>query len=188
MIFNREHILSMWRACQITGGREAVFARVAEQLMSYKALYDVVAAETKIPFYVIGAIDCREENFEHNAYLGNGDPLWRKTVHVPKNRGPFKTWIEGAIDALKCDGMDLLPDGSHWDLVTALTKCEAYNGLGYCHMGLPSPYVWGGTNQQRPGKYVEDGHFDPMAWDKQPGVAGIFLTLKTRYGVDLGEA
>lgn len=161
---------------------------MARTVMQYKQLYDEVEQATGVPWYVVGVIDCREESFNHHSYLGNGDPLHSVTVHVPRGRGPFPTWQAGAVDALKFDGMDRLPVGGHWDVVTALIKCEGYNGLGYAHMGLPSPYIWAGTTVQRPGKYVADGHFDPHAVDQQPGCAGILLALKNMYNVDLREA
>jgi lysozyme family protein len=44
-------------------------------------------------------------------------------------------------------------------------------------MGLPSPYIWGGTNIQKRGKYVGDGKFSRTAWDTQPGVAPMIATI-----------
>ncbi len=84
--------------------------------------------------------------------------------------------------------MDHLPAGGHWDIVTALIKCEAFNGMGYAAHGLPSPYVWGATNIQQAGKYTSDHGFDPTIWDHQPGVAALFLALKNLYGIGLNEA
>lgn len=188
-MINRLHILELWRKCEIRLEKKNMFEHQAQRALLYKVnFYDPVSLETKIPWYVIAALDMREEDFNHNGYLGNGDPLWRKTRHVPRGRGPFKTWYEGAIDALHLDGMTILPEGGHWDIVTSLIKCEGFNGLGYAHMGLPSPYVWAGTNIQVKGKYVADGHFDRSAWDNQPGCAGLFLALKENHGIDLNEA
>lgn len=188
MVLNRLAELELWRKCQILKEKVEEFNQIADTVIRYKPLYDEVAHATGVPWYVIGAIDCREESFNHHGYLGNGDPLYKITTHVPRGRGPFPTWQAGAIDALRFDGMDRLPAGGHWDIVTALIKCEGYNGYGYAHMGIPSPYVWAGTNIQRTGKYVGDGHFDPNAVDQQPGCAGIFLSLKTNHGIDLSEA
>lgn len=167
----------------------AMLEHQAVRALSYKTnYYDPVSSATNIPWYVIAALDMREEDFNHNGYLGNGDPLWKKTTHVPRGRGPFPTWYAGAIDALHYDKMDHLPEGGHWDIVTALIKCEGYNGLGYANRGMPSPYIWGGTNIQVRGKYTGDGHFDPNAMDTQPGCAGLFLALKQSHGIDLNEA
>lgn len=163
---------------------------MAQRVMSYKAnYYDPVTASTGIPWYLVAAFDMREEDFDHNGYLGNGDSLWHKTVHVPRGRGPFKSWYAGAIDALQYDHVSpAFGQGEHWDIVTVLIAAEKFNGLGYFNRGLPSPYVWGGTTVQVAGKYTGDGHFSPGTWDTQPGVAGLFLALKQNHGVNLGEA
>lgn len=188
MPINRLKTLERWQGCRIKQSKLDMFAHQATRALSYKVTYyDPVTKFTGIPWYVIAALDMREENFNHNGYLGNGDLLWKKTTHVPKGRGPFTTWFEGAIDALKYDKMDKIPAGSHWDIVTALIKCEGYNGLGYFNRGLPSPYIWAGTSVQVPGKFTSDGHFDPNALDSQPGVAGLLLSLKSQ-GVDLNES
>src|SRR6185437_13147463 len=54
---------------------------------------------------------------------------------------------------------------------------EQYNGLGYAARGMPSPYLWAGTDQYRSGKYVRDGVYDSHAVDSQPGCAGLLLAL-----------
>lgn len=189
MIIDRLKVLSLWQAAHIIPARVGEIDQIAKKILKYKAeFYDPVEKATKVPWYVIGAIDCREESFNHSGYLGNGDPLSRPTIHVPRGRGPFDSWYAGAIDAFHLDGMDHLPAGGHWDIVTALIKCEAYNGMGYASKGLPSPYVWGATNIQKAGKYVSDGHWSSTAWDGQPGCAALFLALKTLHNVDLSEA
>jgi lysozyme family protein len=188
-MFDRMWYLEQWQKCQLKPSAVAQHQGAARKIMGFKAeFYDPAEAKTGVPWYLIGALDCREEDFAHHGYLGNGDSLSHNTTHVPRGRGPFASWAEGAIDALTLGGWDILPPDGHWDLVTALIKSENYNGLGYGHMGLPSPYVWAGTNIQRAGKYVSDGHFDRNAVDTQPGVAGLFLALKQTYGVDLREA
>lgn len=58
-----------------------------------------------------------------------------------------------------------------------LTLLEMYNGLGYYRKGIPSPYIWAGTDQYKKGKYVRDGVFDPEVVDKQLGVAGLIMCL-----------
>lgn len=188
MIIDRMRVLNLWRTCQIRPDRAIEMKHLADIILSYKEkFYDPVELATKVPWYVTGAIDCREENFRHGSYLGNGDPLYKKSTHVPRGRGPFSSWHAGAVDAFHLDGMDHLPAAGHWDIVTALIKCEAYNGLGYASKGLPSPYVWGGTNIQQAGKYVADGRWSSTTWDKQPGCAAMFLALKLFHNIDLSE-
>jgi hypothetical protein len=60
-----------------------------------------------------------------------------------------------------------------------LTLMEQYNGLGYAYKGLPSPYVWSGTDQYTKGKYIRDKVFDPNVVDKQLGVAGLIRSLQS---------
>lgn len=182
-------VLKLWQTCHVKPERLNEMKHLADKIVGFRnEFYDPVEKATGVPWYVIGAIDCREESFDHRGYLGNGDPLSQVTKHVPRGRGPFANWYQGAIDAFHVDGMGHLPPGGHWDVVTALIKCEGYNGLGYASKGLPSPYVWGGTNIQQAGKYVGDGHFSSTAWDSQPGCAAMWLALKAFHGVDLGEA
>jgi hypothetical protein len=64
-----------------------------------------------------------------------------------------------------------------WSIGGALTLLEQYNGLGYANRGLPSPYVWSGTDQYISGKYVRDGVYDPAAIDKQLGCAGLLMAM-----------
>ena len=64
-----------------------------------------------------------------------------------------------------------------WSIGGALTELEQYNGLGYASRGVPSPYLWAGTNQYKSGKYVRDGVYDPHAVDSQPGCAGLLLAM-----------
>lgn len=188
MIINRISVLDLWTKCKVRSENVAQMNHQAQLAVSYKKeFYDPAADNTKIPWYVIAAIDMREESFRHNAYLGNGDPLWRETTHVPAGRGPFTSWAKGAIDALTMRGFERLAPGHHWDIVTALMKLEEFNGLGYRARGIPSPYVWGLTTEQHAGKYTSDGHFDSAHWDTQPGCAALLLTLKTKFAVDLSE-
>ncbi len=62
-----------------------------------------------------------------------------------------------------------------------MTLLEQYNGLGYAAKGLPSPYVWSGTDQYRSGKYVSDGVWSSAAISQQIG--GMVL-LKALHELD----
>jgi len=189
MVVDRGHVLSLWQSAFIEPARTLEVKNTAGLLIGFREkYYDPVEKATGIPWYVVGALDFREESFDHFAYLGNGDLLSRPTIHVPRGRGPFSSWYAGAIDALHYDGLDSLDPADHWNIVTALIKTEKYNGMGYFKHGLPSPYVWGATNIQKAGKYTSDGHWSPETWDKQLGCAAIWLGLKQFYNVDLSEA
>jgi lysozyme family protein len=62
-----------------------------------------------------------------------------------------------------------------WSVGGTLSLLEQYNGLGYATKGIPSPYIWSGTDQYSKGKYVADHMFDPSVVDAQFGCAGLIL-------------
>lgn len=158
----------------IKPNRQLEFDRIAAHLFAHKARYVAVEKDTGVPWYMIAVLHQRESDANFNTYLGNGEPLSRKTRLVPRGRGPFKTWQEGAVDALHYDGLTTVSD---WRLEKILFFCESFNGWGYAMRSLPSPYVWGGTSVQRPGKYVSDGKWNARVMDSQPGCAPILATL-----------
>ena len=145
--------------------------------MAAKARYQTVEAKTGVPWFVIAVIHERESSQSWFASLAQGDRWDRKSVHVPANRGPFKSWEEAAIDALvSC--APYLARNKDWSIGGSLTRLEEYNGLGYASHGVPSPYLLAGTDQYHGGKYVRDGVYDPHAVDPQPGCAGLLLAMK----------
>lgn len=134
---------------------------------------------TNVPWYMVGALHCRESDLSFTAYLGNGDALTEKTKNVPAGRGPFTSWLAGAVDALEYDG---LAGRTSWTIPLVLQLAEKFNGLGYLkhHPYTLSPYLWSFTNLYTHGKYSSDGHFDNNLVDQQPGVAAIILELRNR--------
>lgn len=150
------------------------FKAVADRLSApeAQARYKAVSAKTGVPWQVIAVIHEREASQKWNTFLGNGQPLNKKTTIVPKGRGPFTTWEDGAIDALvNCP--PYASKNTDWSVGGTLAILEKYNGLGYANKGLPSPYIWAGTNQYSKGKYVADGVYDANAVDRQLGCAGL---------------
>lgn len=128
----------------------------------------------------IAVIHDRESDMDFTTHLGQGDPLSRKTVHVPAGRGPFTgpdAFERGAVDALIDCAPHAAMSNKDWSISGLLTSLERYNGLGYATRGIPSPYLWSGTNQYSRGKYVRDGVFDPSAVDKQLGCSGLILAI-----------
>jgi lysozyme family protein len=72
------------------------------------------------------------------------------------------------------------PHAAKWTDWTAggvLTLFEEYNGLGYAAMGVPSAYVWSGTDQYVSGKYIADHVYRASAVDVQEGVAPILAMM-----------
>lgn len=165
-----------WANAKLTRGQE--FDRVAERLVGAKARYKTVETQTGVPWFVIAVIHERESSQRFDRSLAQGDPWDRVSIHVPKGRGPFKSWEDAAVDALVNCG-PYAARNKDWSTGGALTLLEQYNGLGYANKGLPSPYIWSGTNQYQKGKYVADGVFDPNAVDKQLGCAGLLMAMQT---------
>jgi len=164
-----------WTEAKLT--RSAEFAAVAHRLVAAKARYQAVEAKTGVPWWVVAVIHERESSQRWDRSLAQGDPWNRVSTHEPEGRGPFNSWEEAAIDAL----VNCHPYAAHWKDWSpggAMTLLEQYNGLGYAMRGLPSPYVWSGTNQYRAGKYVADHVFDPDVVDRQLGCAGLVLAMQ----------
>jgi lysozyme family protein len=163
-----------WDAMAIQQKRAAEFERLARFAISNKPRYVEIALRTGVTWPHIAVLHRRESDADFSTYLGNGDPLNRATTDVPKGRGPFASFEDGAVDALHLDGLDSVLD---WRLEKILYYCELFNGTGYDRRGLPSPYLWAGSSVQKPGKYVADGKWNGRAWDTQPGCAPLIATI-----------
>lgn len=192
-----------WDACHISLAEGPAFKKVADVLMQpanikrYQNVSDILAKQGHtVPWWFIAVIHYREAGFVNNqpnwnTYLGNGQPLNRKTTLVPAGRGPFKTWEEGAVDALVY-APPHAAQNKDWSIGGALAEIENYNGPGYAARGLPSPYVWAGTDQYKSGKYIADGKFSATTVDQQLGCAGllkfmgVFKTAPTGVGTAAG--
>lgn len=152
----------------------------AAKIMANRSRYELVSKATGVPWDVIGVIHYRESSNDFRGVLHNGQKIVgtnKKTTLVPKDRGPFATWEEAAVDAL-ANCHPHLARNTDWSIGTTLDKLEAYNGLGYRNKGLPSPYLWAGTDQYKKGKYVKDRVFDPNHVDQQLGVAPVLMKLR----------
>jgi lysozyme family protein len=160
--------------------------KVVTQIMKAQNRYKAVASQTKVPWYVIGAIHNLECSGDFGCHLHNGDTLRRRTVNVPagrplKGKPPFK-WEESAVDALTLDGFTTWTD---WSVGGTLYKLEGYNGMGYRKRGIPSPYLWSGSQHYARGKYVADGRFDPKAISAQLGAAVVLKRMDDQALIEL---
>jgi lysozyme family protein len=165
-----------WDTATITNQSEV--AAVAKRLVAAKDRYRSVEAKTGVPWWMIAGIHEREASQSWNKQLAQGDPLNQVSTNVPRGMGPFNTWEEGAIAALQHDKLTSVSD---WCIEKALHWQEKYNGWGYFYRGIPSPYVWGATSNQRPGKFVSDGVWSPTTMDRQIGCAAM---LKGMMAID----
>lgn len=158
-----EHLRTMKSTQQIAA------KAVAERLLKNRERFLALQKACGVPaLWVMPVFERENPSFE--AYLGNGDVLNKPTTDVPKGRGPFPTWEDGAADALKLDHVTLCPE---WTWQRACFEWEAWNGFGPRLHGRPSGYLWSGTDQYHGGKYVADGVWSRGTWDHQLGTVII---------------
>ena len=170
-----------WAAMHVHPQRIAEIDRTARKLLAPEAKrrFAWVSARTGVPWPVIAVISEREGGGSFDRYLGNGQPLDRRTTQVPAGRGPFTgadAWERGALDAL-IDCAPRAASWSDWSIGGALTLLEQYNGLGYAGMGKASPYIWAATDQYVRGKYVADHDYRPDIVDDQIGCAALLARM-----------
>ena len=152
--------------------------KVCNKIMAGKPRYQVIEKATGVPWHFIGCIHFMEASLRFEACLHNGEPWNKKTTIVPKGRGPWTSFEEAAIDALKYDKLSDKPEG-YWTMSRILAFAESYNGTGYRSKGILSPYVFAYTNlSDEMGKYVADHVYDPKAAHNRPSVGAILLMLK----------
>jgi lysozyme family protein len=107
-------------------------------------------------------------------YLGNGQSLSRVTTEVPAGRGPFSSFLAGAIDALK--GVS-----APTSIERAAFDWEGFNGWGYLSKPIQDPYLASDSNEYTKGKYIADHVYSASAVSGQPGALTI---LKVLVGLD----
>jgi lysozyme family protein len=163
----------LWDRAQIKPDKIAPARKIARAIISNRAAYAAVEHATGVPWFMIGALHCRESDMNFATHLHNGDSLKRRTCHVPAGR-PFQ-WHESAIDALTM-APHALDQVKAWPVERILYESEKYNGWGYLKRGN-SPYLWSWTSEYRGGKYVADGVYDPRHWDEQPGCVALLKQL-----------
>jgi lysozyme family protein len=162
---------------------QGVSDRLAEMRAAGRS--DIVA----VPWWFIAIVSEREYGGppRWDRQLGQGDHLDQRSHNVPAGMGPYlahpgdvtpghDAWTRCCVEVLA----NSAPFAAKWTLWTAggvLTLWEEYNGLGYAARGIPSPYVWSGTDQYDAGKFVADHVFDPKRVDVQEGCAPILSMM-----------
>ncbi len=184
-----------WKAMHIKADRIVALDRTAQRLCApaakgrYQAISDAVW-RTPDRWWFVAVVHEREcggpPHWDHQ--LGQGDPLGEVSRNVPAGRGPFldhpgdapghDAFHRAALDAL----IDCQPKAGgwpHWDTMGGvLTILEEYNGLGYAAYGVPSAYVWSGSDQYVSGKFVEDHVYRAGVIDVQEGCAPLLSRMK----------
>ena len=164
--------------CQFDPGEEHHVEVAARRVLKNKPSYQKVEKLRGIPWFVTGVIFDLEASSDMSRYLGNGQKLNHVTTTVPKGRGPFKTWLDGALDAIDIEPIWNVPA---WTVGQFLRVTELWNGTGYLryHHMENSPYDWACTNiNDGTGKYLTDGKFNKGAdANTQVGSAAILKQL-----------
>ncbi|WP_027535828.1 peptidoglycan-binding protein [Bradyrhizobium sp. WSM3983] len=168
-----------WANLEIRPVRLGEANATARKAINGKATYQQVERLTGVPWYFVALCHYRESNFDFDTYLGNGETLKRVTCLVPKGRGPFASFIDGAVDALRIQHFVGTQD---WCIARTLYRLECFNGLGYHAKGVNSPYLYGGSTlygptEARGGKFVADHVFDSNHVDSQLGTAVILHAM-----------
>lgn len=168
-----------WASLEIRPSRLADANAVARKAINGKATYQQIERLTGVPWYFAALCHYRESNFDFDTYLGNGESLHRVTTIVPKGRGPFATFVDGAVDAFRIENFIGAQD---WGIARILFRLEAFNGFGYHGKGCNSPYLYGGSTlygppEARAGKFVRDHVFDANHVDSQLGTAVILRAM-----------
>lgn len=173
---------SVYRGMSFDKGFEDEIAQASKRILAGMPRYHALEARTGVPAQFIGCLHNMECSNNFRGYLGNGQLIigtGKKSTIVPRDRGPFVTWEDGAIDALRIDGVLGI---KNWSLGLELLLAEKFNGLGYLkyHPGENSPYIWACSSVNDGfGKYVRDGIYDPnVAVNGQVGVATIYKQLE----------
>lgn len=172
---------ALYERAQIKPERVAEALAAARAVAADKPTFLEVQRQTGVPWFMIGIILYRESGLRNgrlrlDTYLGNGQALNRVTTEVPANRGPFASFVLGAIDALVYQGYASIKT---WILEHVLYGFEEFNGWGYVKHNENTPYLWAGTTLEQRGKFDRDGHYNPDLQDPQLGCVVVLKALAT---------
>lgn len=179
--FKQEYI-ALWDTMQIT---ESIDWYV-ERMLDFKEKYQGAEKLCEVPWEVIAVIHMMEAGGNLSKQILNGQRWNQVTTMVPRGLGPWDSFGESCADAfVMIKKTKKMPED--WNIPNMLYYCEIHNGIGYRKyhpevsspiVGLSAtPYLWSFTNHYSKGKYTNDGHFDPNAISKQPGVAALLRGL-----------
>lgn len=170
----------LWDTLVIRENWKAGAEKTAKKILANKDKYLEVQAATNVPWYWVGCVHSLEAGLNFSTHLHNGDPLTRRTFHVPANRpakgNPPFTWMESAIDALTMKGLHEIKT---WSIERIMYEWERYNGWGYrrFHPSTLSPYLFSGSLHYVRGKYVADGRWSSTAVSQQIGTCVLLKKL-----------
>jgi lysozyme family protein len=184
-----ENYRQLWGAMTIQPEWQKSATAIAQKIIAHQARYAAAVSATKVPWWFVAVLHTMECSLRFDQHLHNGDPLTARTTRIPSNRPPSGappfTWEASARDAIACQRLDAITD---WSLESALFHWHRYNGINneYKRRGIPTPYLWSGSQHYRKGKYVADGMFNADAVSAQVGAAVLLRSLIDLGAVTLG--
>jgi lysozyme family protein len=178
----RQGYLNLWNQMAVRPDKVGPADKIVERILAHKADYEAIEKATGVPWVLVAGLHSRESDLDFDTYLGNGQSLHRVTTQVPAGRGPFASFVEGAIDALALDGLSAVKD---WPIERVAFMAERFNGEGYFTVGINSPYLWSWSNLYSSGKFVRDHSFSHSEADPQ---CGVMVLIKRLAGVDAAVA
>lgn len=179
----------MFKFCVLDPGTEGLVERVSDKLLAsktrYEATADVLWNDPGL-WWILAGIHYKEASGSFLGCLANGEKIigtGRKTTIVPVGRGPYETWEESAIDAMRGENLGKVTD---FEIGNVLFAVERYNGTGYIKGAGredTSPYLWACTNiNDGKGKFVRDFVYDKDAsTNASPGFCAL-----VKYWLDKG--
>lgn len=170
---------NMWKAATVLPTYKSRAQAAAKKIIGLKSFYQEAEKATGAPWWWLGCIHYREADCDPRGCLANGDPIigtGRRTTHVPAGRGPYATFAESAVDALRYENLTAIQGVIAWYLWAA----EKINGFVNARN---SNYIWAGTTKMDHGMWVRDHVFDGSKDDPRPGVAAI---MKELFAIDPG--
>jgi lysozyme family protein len=175
-VLSREYsdLLAQMKILRLNEAQDA-----AALLLRNKARFFDVNQKTGVPIAWAMASFEREASSDFRLSPAQGDPWNRVSKHVPKGRGPFKSWTDAAIDAYRIDDLDEVGAGN-WTWARACFEGELFNGFGYRDHGIHSPYLWAGTNIYSRGLYTSDGRLNLSKKDSRLGIVPMMVALVQR--------
>jgi lysozyme family protein len=173
----KKRITTILNNVKVTGDVAWYKKVVIPKIVKNKSIYKAIANEIGCPLAMVPLIHTKESGSDlgvFKIYLGNGQPYNKKTTIVPKGRGPFGSFTEGAIDALKYKKIDKMKIES---LEHMLFVLEGFNGYGYRQYGINSPYIYSHTSLYTKGLFVSDGVFDKKKASENIGCLALYKLL-----------
>lgn len=170
-----QYYRDMWAGLTILPAKRKEAVTFAKAILGNKKRYQRIESATGVPWHFVALAHYRESTLNFNKNLCNGQPLGMRTTIVPKGRGPYKSFEESAYDALVT--IKRYSARMDWSIAAYCYRIEGYNGYGYHGKDIPSPYLVGGSNKWKRGKYIRDHVYDPTHWDTQLGVLTLLKAL-----------